>query len=469
VVGDVGPVEEAIFERQAEIVTNDTSFQCGICLRQYKYIRNLRKHQKYECGGRKCFVCAACGKTFSQKQHVEEHKKRKHPDNNMQINQAPSDTDENTREKETYKSRVEIQNCDVCQKQYRSLENLLLHQMYSCRQAKKVRCQICQRQFRWIGNLEKHRAKCHGLSGLGRSFADHNKEWQCMDCGRNFTTKSALSRHQNVGGIECVGPNPSGSFSSSDQIKCPMCNRVYRAVTSLRRHMRYECGRDCQFSCSFCPRKFRHNFHLVSHMRARHRDVLNFGFESNELWDDLHAVDAYLNEKPFKCPNCGSGFKDLGYCRRHYKNECGIHAKFHLCPLCTYSTKRKSNLKRHCLTVHKVDAHEYQAPNKRTFVTGLRKYVDYDREIVMMASARDASSATICSPVVRIFNGTCPPAYVVNKDQIYLRCPAQISAMDSWTLKNGLLDVDHAKANWPLQDQCKKALCVACDLTLNML
>ncbi|XP_065558852.1 zinc finger and BTB domain-containing protein 14-like isoform X5 [Artemia franciscana] len=74
-------------------------FQCGICLRQYKYIRNLRKHQKYECGGRKCFVCAACGKTFSQKQHVEEHKKRKHPDNNMQINQAPSDTDENTREK----------------------------------------------------------------------------------------------------------------------------------------------------------------------------------------------------------------------------------------------------------------------------------------------------------------------------------------------------------------------------------
>ncbi|XP_065558871.1 protein tramtrack, beta isoform-like isoform X22 [Artemia franciscana] len=74
---------------------------------------------------------------------------------------------QNNSQQETYKSRVEIQNCDVCQKQYRSLENLLLHQMYSCRQAKKVRCQICQRQFRWIGNLEKHRAKCHGLSGLG--------------------------------------------------------------------------------------------------------------------------------------------------------------------------------------------------------------------------------------------------------------------------------------------------------------
>lgn len=55
--------------------------------------------------------------------------------------------------------------------------------------------------------------------------------------------------------------------------------------------------------------------------------------------------------QPFACDQCGRRYKWKMSLINHKKKECGKQPNLQ-CPLCTYVTKIKSNLKRHLHTRH---------------------------------------------------------------------------------------------------------------------
>ena len=57
------------------------------------------------------------------------------------------------------------------------------------------------------------------------------------------------------------------SSQESNLYKCEKCNKVYQLQTSLRRHMRVECGKEPKHACPNCGRKFKHRFNLLEHLR----------------------------------------------------------------------------------------------------------------------------------------------------------------------------------------------------------
>lgn len=56
---------------------------------------------------------------------------------------------------------------------------------------------------------------------------------------------------------------------------CPKnCGRSYVAVSSLTRHLEYECGGVRQFGCPFCSKMFKQKVHKRRHIATVHKCIL---------------------------------------------------------------------------------------------------------------------------------------------------------------------------------------------------
>lgn len=53
-------------------------FVCLRCYRRYKYVRNLKKHQRYQCGVPPQFQCKICSNFFTQKSSLRGHMRTVH-------------------------------------------------------------------------------------------------------------------------------------------------------------------------------------------------------------------------------------------------------------------------------------------------------------------------------------------------------------------------------------------------------
>lgn len=51
---------------------------------------------------------------------------------------------------------------------------------------------------------------------------------------------------------------------------CDKCTRRYKNREHLTRHQRYECGKEPQFKCPYCPHKCHHKCNLQDHIQRRH-------------------------------------------------------------------------------------------------------------------------------------------------------------------------------------------------------
>ncbi|KAH1002478.1 hypothetical protein HUJ04_008562 [Dendroctonus ponderosae] len=64
---------------------------------------------------------------------------------------------------------------------------------------------------------------------------------------------------------------------------CKECGRSYKRKSSLYNHMRWECGKEPQFKCSYCPYKGKQKIHFIMHVMAKHKEhkaeVLNNAYK----------------------------------------------------------------------------------------------------------------------------------------------------------------------------------------------
>lgn len=52
------------------------------------------------------------------------------------------------------------------------------------------------------------------------------------------------------------------------------CGRKYKYKGNMMVHFKYECGKEPQFKCSLCEKKFTHRASLRNHMGVTHRIIM---------------------------------------------------------------------------------------------------------------------------------------------------------------------------------------------------
>ncbi|KAF7284977.1 hypothetical protein GWI33_012758 [Rhynchophorus ferrugineus] len=53
---------------------------------------------------------------------------------------------------------------------------------------------------------------------------------------------------------------------------CKKCGRAYKRKSSLYNHSRWECGKEPQFKCAYCPYKGKQKIHFIMHVMAKHKE-----------------------------------------------------------------------------------------------------------------------------------------------------------------------------------------------------
>lgn len=98
--------------------------------------------------------------------------------------------------------------------------------------------------------------------------------------------------------------------------RCPNCNKSYRVPSSLRRHLKYHCGR-------------------------KQKEIIT-GYS--------------VSETGFQCTTCSRLYKVFGSLKRHIKYECKKQPSIP-CPIvgCTYKAKIRCRMIQHVRMVHKVE------------------------------------------------------------------------------------------------------------------
>jgi hypothetical protein len=59
-------------------------------------------------------------------------------------------------------------------------------------------------------------------------------------------------------------------YTDSGRFECPKCLKTYSYSRTLKRHVKFECGKEPQLQCPHCPKRTIHNANLKRHIMIMH-------------------------------------------------------------------------------------------------------------------------------------------------------------------------------------------------------
>ncbi|XP_060535625.1 zinc finger protein 91-like [Cylas formicarius] len=209
-----------------------------------------------------------------------------------------------------------------CGKAFMRRQSLNSHTNFVCGKMKQHYCGMCKKFFWALHQLKEHqkicKKTCHGemsnatvegvrykQKGIHKLFTKFSKKKKRCYLEKRYVGRQILTRfilpnliwrhnielHREVCVtlafnfliVEISKPNYSGNEDAvlstvrttprtkperflAKKFKCSVCQKAYFVLSSLRRHERFECQKDKQFSCPYCLKKYIHKHHVTEHI-----------------------------------------------------------------------------------------------------------------------------------------------------------------------------------------------------------
>lgn len=94
--------------------------------------------------------------------------------------------------------------------------------------------------------------------------------------GSPYSGSSSAENSLGGGGLD-----DSFGRSGEKAEECPRCGRRYKLKSSLRNHIKWECGKEPQFQCPFCSYRAKQKMHVVRHMERMHKEKIQLQLNLN--------------------------------------------------------------------------------------------------------------------------------------------------------------------------------------------
>ncbi|ODM96892.1 putative zinc finger protein [Orchesella cincta] len=198
---------------------------CGIsCSQQHILNMHMQLHQEV-----RKFVCE-CGKSFTSRQYLRNHKFREHVAADEKINPLA---------------------CKICKRAFHSTTYLQKHIMAVHEKKNRFFCHLCARGFMEQNKLNRHLMMKHGIGDLKKHVCP------VEGCNKDFWNstafKSHLSRHRN-----------------EPRFKCGECGKEFFSSGHFRRHEQIHSGVK-PYKCEICFKSFPVRNYLYIHMRSHNK------------------------------------------------------------------------------------------------------------------------------------------------------------------------------------------------------
>ncbi|XP_044130678.1 zinc finger protein 420-like [Bufo gargarizans] len=293
--------------------------ECGKCFfKKSVLVDHERTHT-----GKRPYPCLECGKSFSKKSALEKHYQT------------------HTGEKPFH--------CLECGKCFAKKSILVVHQRTHTGE-RPYPCLECGKRFSKKSGLDKHHRTHTG-----------ERPFQCSECGKCFFQKSGLDKHQNIhttgksfSCLECekgtciLPDRHHGLDKEYRPFPCSECGKRFTQKAYLVKHQKIHTG-EKPFSCSECGKSFMQKDHLERHQRI-HTGEKPFScsecgksFTQKKTLVQHHTT--HTGEKPFSCSECWKSFTRKCQLEIHQRSHTG--EKPFLCLVCGKFFIQKWDLVRH--------------------------------------------------------------------------------------------------------------------------
>lgn len=331
---------------EALIHEDDSKFalSCRFCQKAFETLEKFTDHdcrsEKYN-SKTKTLKCKYCSATFSLNHHLDKHVKG-HKRNDCTICSAQF-----TKRKALCKhlkaehniiEPEKFYNCSFCDKHFSKRRSLNAHLKYHANgQHLCLRCGfMCEDESEYNEHLKEHiRNLKYECDLCGKKFVRRQQYDQhmmgharhsCSSCNTTFSTKKLLVKHQQ---------SVHGAHIIEKKHACPICKKMFLRPKHLQIHQRIHTDEKL-VKCSHCETIFCSDRALAKHMKTvRHLQRVNT--------DKGKIIEI---EKRFLCSICGARFYRQQSLLRHTEVKHSACESIK-CPHCEYSTKCKTNLKRH--------------------------------------------------------------------------------------------------------------------------